>query len=227
MSSKNKSESARLNGSKSQGPKTPEGKARSSKNALRHGLTGDFIIFEHESADDFDRLEEAYIDRYCPADLIELELVQTLATTRWRLRRIANLEANLFQNELALSADQIESDFETINDEARLAVAFKNLAQEGPSLALLIRYESSLNRVYDRTLKQLEQLQNRPQPNEPTDPLTPDPPSTSEPLVSRPENPGPIDPLPACGARTRACRTPADASSVADEPLRSIRTSHQ
>src|ERR1700722_8865197 len=99
MSSKLKSESARINGAKSKGPKTAQGKAASSKNALRHGLTVNYAATTLESPDDFDLLLDASQDRYHPADGVEMELVQTLAITRWRLRRIGLLETNLIDNE--------------------------------------------------------------------------------------------------------------------------------
>jgi hypothetical protein len=173
MSSKLKSESARTNGAKSHGPVTPEGKARSSSNALRHGLTANFTVLEHESQEDFQLLLDAQLDRYQPADPVEMELVQSMAISRWRLRRIGNLESYLLAIEIASSKIQVDRIFETIHDSGRLAVAFRTLADQGNALTLLLRYEGSLNRMHDRAFKQLELLRSRVPRNEPTEPLTP------------------------------------------------------
>jgi hypothetical protein len=181
MPTNRKSESARINGAKSKGPITSEGKAKSSKNALRHGLTAEFAVLGHESEDDFRLLFDSYLDRYHPADAIEMELVHSMAIARWRLRRIGNLETDLFDNELAVSQDDIDDAFDEIGDQARFAFIFKKLAGESRALDLLIRYEASLNRAYDRASKQLDLLQSsRPLPNEPTRPLTRHSPPTSE-----------------------------------------------
>ena len=51
-----------------------------------------------------------------------------------------------------------------------LAGAFRNLADTGQSLLLLIRYEAALTSSHDRAFTQLHRLQSarlRPQPNEP------------------------------------------------------------
>jgi hypothetical protein len=167
MPSNLKSETARINGAKSHGPKTPEGKARSSQNSLRHGLTAaDSATLPIESKEDFQTLLDAYLDRYHPADAIEIELVETLAITRWRLRRVALLESRMLENEIVQSRVSLFAQVVSIEDENRLAFAFRNLAN-GKALDLLIRYEASLTRAYDRTVKQLDLLQNRKVRNEP------------------------------------------------------------
>jgi len=179
MSTDRKSESARINGAKSKGPVTPAGKAKSSRNALSHGLTANYAVVGEESQADFHVLLHAYVDRYQPSDAVETELVHTLAITRWRLRRVATLETCLFENDLALRGDEIDESFESLDEANRVAYVFQKQAEEGKALSLLIRYEAALNRVYDRTLKQLDQLQTGPRRNEPTEQLNPDPPPTS------------------------------------------------
>ena len=181
----NKSDTARINGSKSRGPVTPEGKAKSSRNALRHGLTAGFAVLPHEDKSDFEQLLDALIARYQPADEPEMELVHAMAVARWRLRRIGTLESCLFDNELGALAGRYRR---RVRRNQRLRPPLLRLPQAGrvrPLLELLMRYEASLMRVYERTLKQLEHLQDRPLPNEPTSSIDPDSPTTS--LPSDPE----------------------------------------
>ena len=91
-----KAEIARSNGAKSNGPVTDEGKAISSQNSLRHGLTSARVVLPHESQEEFDRLEASFVNRFKPYDEIEFELVHEMAAARWRLRRIEAMEVALF-----------------------------------------------------------------------------------------------------------------------------------
>jgi hypothetical protein len=90
-------EAARRNGAKSHGPVTPEGKARSSKNALKHGLaTPEHILLEGEDEAAFTRLHEALIEENEPESTTEAFLVHRLAVTFWKQARADRLEAKLF-----------------------------------------------------------------------------------------------------------------------------------
>jgi hypothetical protein len=165
MASQSKSEAARENGKKSRGPVTPEGKKNSSRNALKHGITAESFVLPGESEPAFAELLQAHRDTYHPSNPVEMDLVETMALARWRLRRIATLESNLYENELVLCRKEIDEEFDAIPDLGRLAFIFQ---QQTISLALLIRYESSLIRLHDRTYKHLKELQKlRNEPNEP------------------------------------------------------------
>jgi len=60
-----RAEAARINGAKFQGPKTPEGKARSSQNALKHGGYSRFaLLLANEDPAVFDSLSEAFPARF-------------------------------------------------------------------------------------------------------------------------------------------------------------------
>ena len=203
MSTARKSQSARANGAKSRGPVSPEGRAKSSKNALRHGLSAKQIVLPNEDPAAFEAHLAAYFDHFQPSGPIEAELVEIMAAARWRLRRILNIETNLLTYELEDQAEYMDKYVDT-DPHVRLAYVFQQLSSKGQSLALVTRYESTLNRTYDRALKQLESLQSTRAPlapqlqNEPKveqalsllPPLNPPgPPPTHPPIAPHPSSP--------------------------------------
>src|SRR5579862_1415347 len=153
-----RSDSSRINGSKSSGPITPEGKARSSRNAIKHGLNSNQVVLEHEDRAAFEAMRQSYMERHHPSDQHEADLVETMVSAQWRLNRIVTTEAQLFEKELAVREPEFKKRFNNIEPETKLACAFEHLA-ESRALCLLLRYESQINRTYDRAFKQLQALQ--------------------------------------------------------------------
>jgi hypothetical protein len=96
MTSLKQIEANRRNALKSTGPTTPEGKERSRRNALRHGLTAETVIAAIEHAEDYQAFEAAVIADYDAESAVERELVLRLASVLWRLRRATGIETALF-----------------------------------------------------------------------------------------------------------------------------------
>ena len=80
------------------GPRTAEGKARSSRNALKHGLTSEQAVLPEESAEDFEALRQDFMDDLQPVGTTELDLVETMAMASWKLRRVWRMEPGVFAN---------------------------------------------------------------------------------------------------------------------------------
>ena len=110
MSSLRQIEANRRNARLSTGPITEEGKAKSRRNALRHGLAAETVIVALEDADDYAAFEMAVTADYDAQSAVERELVLRLASLLWRLRRVTAIEAGLFKEQarslLELSGSQ-------------------------------------------------------------------------------------------------------------------------
>jgi hypothetical protein len=101
MSSLKQIEANRRNALKSTGPTTPEGKDRSRRNSLRHGLTAETVIAALEDAEDYQVFEAAVIADYDAESAVERELVLRLASVLWRLRRATGIETAIFETATA------------------------------------------------------------------------------------------------------------------------------
>jgi len=84
----------------STGPRTPEGKAASSQNALKHGLSAKAVLLPGEDEADYLRLCAETLNYWKPANAQEEALVQYLCDTQWRLTRCARLEAAILSAEV-------------------------------------------------------------------------------------------------------------------------------
>ena len=160
MPSELKSETSRINGAKSHGPKTPEGKEASSRNSLKHGFTArNTYILECESADEYKNFLAEHIAIHQPATPPEKELVEQMAIARWRIRRFMASETVLIDCEVARNRDKVEKEFATLDCHVHVAMAIRSLADESRALSLMSRYESRHQRAHDKAYTALRELQ--------------------------------------------------------------------
>jgi hypothetical protein len=79
---------SRINGARSRGPKTEEGKTRSAQNALKHGLRAErFVLLPDEDAAEFEAKEAALVEDLAPEGALEGILVRRIARAARRLSR--------------------------------------------------------------------------------------------------------------------------------------------
>jgi len=146
----------RANAQHSTGPRTEAGKQRSSLNATRHGLTGQTIVLPSDDLDVYQQRLQRFFADYQPQGETEKQLVQTLADAAWRMNRIAALENNLFTLGLTEQQELIDTDHPQVR--TALATA-KSYREQDRVLANLGLYEMRLARLFEKTLKQLREIQ--------------------------------------------------------------------
>ena len=182
-------DAARRNGAKSKGPVTLEGKQTSALNATRHGLlSSKTFVLENESAQDFNEFRDTIVQRYQPADKLELDLCVEMAHARWRLHR--TWTTAMIDIKLTQQHEDLLEEWSPLDESTRLSEAWTALANYGQGLSLLHRYESRLRRTFERALHNLERLQhhrNEKMPNEPERPL-PQSPAESFPEACTPRS---------------------------------------
>jgi len=86
----------RSNAQKSTGPRTAEGKAVASQNAVKHGLLAEQVVIHGEDPAQFDLYREGMLAELAPVGGIETMLAERAVSLAWRLRRAERLQSAVF-----------------------------------------------------------------------------------------------------------------------------------
>ncbi|HLK69713.1 MAG TPA: hypothetical protein VKU19_40065 [Bryobacteraceae bacterium] len=194
------------------GPRSAEGKARSSMNAMKTGIYAKSLLIPGEDRAHLDALTAEYYQRYRPAAPEQRDLVDILIRSTWTLRRLAVAEAQLYAYEMNKAYSPSE--------EAPIGQAF-DLADR--TLGRLHRIVNSVQRNYRDALRDLERIQSLRAPA-----ASPEPPSESvsstpsrakraqnpaQPPTPNPQPPAfkpqPLTPTPASQASLASCAPPS------------------
>lgn len=99
-----------LNAQSSTGPRTPEGKARSARNATKLGLFSANVLVRPEQEADFQRLSASLWKSLGPEDALQESLAIEIVRAAWRLERCAEVEAGLFDSMLETGLDPMQNE---------------------------------------------------------------------------------------------------------------------
>jgi len=173
MSSERRIRSSRENGARSRGPITPEGKLRSSRNAIKHGLLSEIIVLPTEPAERFLQLSTELEDEFRPSTPFQRLQVESIAACAWRIRRVWALEKTAYKYEAGLMGPSTH-----LPPDEKTYRSFRAMADFTKALELLSRYESRYERQMARAHKTLmnydpDKLPKEPSPTNEHEPYDP------------------------------------------------------
>ncbi|HEX3877988.1 MAG TPA: hypothetical protein VHW24_13440 [Bryobacteraceae bacterium] len=139
------------------GPRTPEGKRRSSLNATKFGIFSKICIAPAEELATYTAHCAAYAEALKPIGIIESDIVQQIANLRYRLKRCNAAEQSIFARGFEDHIGEISTGLHEVD--AALAEGATFL-EHIHFFELLSLYESRLQRAIERNTAQLEKLQS-------------------------------------------------------------------
>src|SRR5579862_5583694 len=143
MRTERQSQASRINGAKSRGPVTLEGRRASSRNAITHGMLSTVVTIKGESQSLFLKLCATMFGEFQLRTDFEESLIGDMAAARWNRMRIWGMEKAAIEAEMSRQA--------AMSDVAEApatcaALAFRALADNSRVLDLINRYDSRYHR---------------------------------------------------------------------------------
>jgi hypothetical protein len=85
----------RQNALRSTGPRTAEGKAIASQNAVKHGLRAENTVIPGENPEEFDQFRQLLLEDLAPVGAMEVFLADRIVAAFWKLQRAGRIETEL------------------------------------------------------------------------------------------------------------------------------------
>ena len=98
----------RANAQLSTGPRSVEGKAASSRNAIKSGAYSEAYVIPGEDPAELDALADQYIACYRPVGPIELALIEKAVRSHWMERRYCRIEAEILRIRAEAQPDAVD-----------------------------------------------------------------------------------------------------------------------
>ena len=146
------------------GPRTPWGKARSSQNAVKHGLCAQAAIIEGEDPVELEAMHAEFLNDERPQTATERLLVERIVMAGWRLRRAGRYEAHLVTANLAIVRRQRVQNGKWKRDKDTQAEAELDrpraihLMLAGRAHAQMVRHETALGRELYKAIGELRKV---------------------------------------------------------------------
>ncbi len=129
---------------KKRGPKTPEGKARSSMNALKHGFRAEkFRLLPEETVEEFEAFAEEIRKDLRPRCAMERQCVEAIVIAFWREVRADRMEADVMSDMPPTTPDRVHGS------------NLVNKPENRASLATMLRYRGQVSMDLKRALANL------------------------------------------------------------------------
>jgi hypothetical protein len=152
----------RVNAQKSTGPRTQEGKAAVSQNAVKHGLLAREAVIKGEDPGQFEFYRDQMLGELAPAGSVESLLAERVVSLSWRLQRAERLQNEAFDG---MYEDETTGPFAKFKRSlwskgADRPPADLGAADSDPARAEVILKDFSNARVLDRLLMYERRIEN-------------------------------------------------------------------
>src|ERR1035437_5776882 len=115
MSSIRRITASRANGARSRGPVTESGKLTSSQNARRHALLARIVLLKDEAPEGFAEVMSDDLERFQPADGVEIGVIEEMVAAWWRMRRAWSIETQLLNECIDRKSTRLNSSHANIS----------------------------------------------------------------------------------------------------------------
>jgi hypothetical protein len=138
------------------GPRTPEGKRRSSLNACKTLITSKVHLCSPEEQPAYDAHMAAYKEALAPVGILEIELVAEISKMKWRQKRISSVEDSIFSQGYLDHAENMNTGHAAVDSCLAEGLVWKEQAK---NLLLISLYETRMRRALEKDMAALEAMQ--------------------------------------------------------------------